>query len=262
MVRRRSIWRYRFSLIIKTISRSDCEFGLIRRPGARRSAAAYEGARLRGGPSIDALDQYGERGLGRHGPYRSKANEEFAMEKNGFVSRVHRQKAAGSLRHAGGQRAAPTTRNRKSAPVVEHVSRRPERLGWTCSSAPSGLRARRRRSDWRTSFTTSNDCSFCGYAPARITIAAAAVNAVVARLSFRADLEAGAGHRLRGRLHRIAGRQCSLIEVSTFDGDVLSQGMASNCRFERALQRACRPHQARRRRERGRRTYRIRSPSS
>jgi hypothetical protein len=36
------------------------------------------------------------------------------------------------------------------------------RIGWVCSSGPSGSRERRRRSDWRTSSTTSNACSSCG----------------------------------------------------------------------------------------------------
>src|SRR3977135_2111120 len=36
------------------------------------------------------------------------------------------------------------------------------RIGWVCSSGPSGSRERRRRSDWRTSSTISNACSSCG----------------------------------------------------------------------------------------------------
>jgi hypothetical protein len=123
----------------------DCDFGLIRRWSAT-DAAAYEGARLREG-LLDKTNTAS--GVWAYTAYRSKTSEEF-MEKNGFVSRVHRKKPKG--------RALPeTTRrannvNRKSAPGSS-MSSPPKRIGWICSSALSGLLGQRRRSDWRTSST-------------------------------------------------------------------------------------------------------------
>ena len=133
----------------------DCEFGLIRRWSAT-DAAAYEGARLREG-LLDTTTTASP--ISADTAYRSKANEEF-MEKNGFVSRVHRKKPKGRVMPEATRRA-----NNAKSKIRSRVMRMfspPRKIGWTCSSAPSGLRARRRRSDWRTSFTTSNDCSFCG----------------------------------------------------------------------------------------------------
>jgi transposase, IS5 family len=79
-----------------------------------RGRAAARGAARQG--------QHGERGLGRHA-YRSKANEEF-LEKNGFVSRIHRKKPPG--------RPMPETTRRANAlkskvhSRVEHVFAAPK----------------------------------------------------------------------------------------------------------------------------------------
>lgn len=56
---------------------------------------------------------------------------------------------------------APTTPNQKSV-RASSMSSPSRRIGWVCSSGPSGSRERRRRSDWRTSSTISNACSSCG----------------------------------------------------------------------------------------------------
>ena len=65
----------------------DREYGLIRRWDAT-DAAAYEGARLREG-LLDKTNTAST--VWADTAYRSKANEEF-LEKNGFVSRIHRKK--------------------------------------------------------------------------------------------------------------------------------------------------------------------------
>jgi hypothetical protein len=68
----------------------DREYGLIRRWDAT-DAAAYEGARLREG----LLDKNNTASaVWADTAYRSKANEDF-LEKNGFVSRIHRKKPPG-----------------------------------------------------------------------------------------------------------------------------------------------------------------------
>ena len=92
----------------------DREHGLIRRWEAT-DAAAYEGARLREG----LLDKTNTAcAVWADTAYRSKANEAF-LEKNGFVSRVHRKKPAG--------RPMPETTRRANAlkskvrSGVEHV---------------------------------------------------------------------------------------------------------------------------------------------
>jgi hypothetical protein len=124
----------------------DCEFGLIRKWSAR-DAAAYEGARLRDG-LLDKTNTAS--GVWADTTYRSKANEEF-MEKNGFVSRVHRKKPKGRAMPEATRRANNVKSKIRSR--VEHVFAA-QRIGWICSSAPSGLLERRQRSDWRTSSTT------------------------------------------------------------------------------------------------------------
>jgi len=127
----------------------DCEFGLIRRWSAT-DAAAYEGARLREG-LLDKTNTAS--GVWADTAYRSKANEEF-MEKNGFVSRVHRKKPKGRAMPEATRRANNV--KSKSAPGSS-MSSPPKRIEWICSSAPSGLLERRHRLDWRTSSTTSNE---------------------------------------------------------------------------------------------------------
>jgi IS5 family transposase len=65
----------------------DREYGLIRRWSAT-DAAAYEGARLREG-LLDNTNTASA--VWADTAYRSRANEEF-LERNGFVSRIHRKK--------------------------------------------------------------------------------------------------------------------------------------------------------------------------
>jgi len=92
----------------------DREYGLIRRWDAT-DAAAYEGARLREG-LLDKTNTASS--VWADTAYRSKANEEF-LEKNGFVSRIHRKKPPG--------RPMPQTTRRANAikskvrSGVEHV---------------------------------------------------------------------------------------------------------------------------------------------
>ncbi len=68
----------------------DRGFGFIRKWSAT-DAAAYEGARLRDG-LLDKTNAASS--VWADTAYRSAANEAF-MEKNGFVSRVHRKKPKG-----------------------------------------------------------------------------------------------------------------------------------------------------------------------
>ena len=92
----------------------DREYGLIRRWDAT-DAAAYEGARLREG-LLDKTNTASA--VWADTAYRSKANEEF-LQKNGFVSRIHRKKPPG--------RPMPETTRRANAikskvrSGVEHV---------------------------------------------------------------------------------------------------------------------------------------------
>ncbi|MCW5679666.1 MAG: transposase [Xanthobacteraceae bacterium] len=92
----------------------DCKHGLIRKWMAT-DAAAYEGARLREG----LLDKTNTaRTVWADTAYRSNANETF-MEKNGFVSRIHRKKPPGrpmpeATRHANNLKSKVRSR-------VEHV---------------------------------------------------------------------------------------------------------------------------------------------
>ena len=92
----------------------DRKYGLIRRWDAT-DAAAYEGARLREG-LLDKTNTASA--VWADAAYRSKANEEF-LQKNGFVSRIHRKKPPG--------RPMPETTRRANAikskvrSGVEHV---------------------------------------------------------------------------------------------------------------------------------------------
>ena len=92
----------------------DCKHGLIRKWLAT-DAAAYEGARLREG----LLDKTNTaRTVWADTAYRSNANEAF-MDKNGFVSRIHRKKRPGrpmpeTTRHANNLKSKVRSR-------VEHV---------------------------------------------------------------------------------------------------------------------------------------------
>ena len=92
----------------------DAEFRLIRRWSAT-DAAAYEGARLREG-LLDKTNTASA--VWADTAYRSRANEEF-MEKNGFVSRVHRKKPKGKPMPEATRRANNAKSKIRSR--VEHV---------------------------------------------------------------------------------------------------------------------------------------------
>ncbi len=87
--RRPSIWQFRSSAIRTTIS-LDRGFGFIRKWSAT-DAAAYEGRRLRDG-LLDKTNAASS--VWADTAYRSAANEDF-MERNGFVSHVHRKRPKG-----------------------------------------------------------------------------------------------------------------------------------------------------------------------
>lgn len=92
----------------------DRRFGLIRK-WAATDAAAYEGARLREG-LLDKTNTASS--VWADTAYRSKANEEF-MEKNGFVSRIHRKKPKGRPMSETTRRANSLKSKVRSR--VEHV---------------------------------------------------------------------------------------------------------------------------------------------
>jgi hypothetical protein len=93
--------------------------------------------------------------------YRSAANEAF-LNKNGFVSHIHRKKPK--------RRAIPETMRRANNPKskirarVEHVFAE-QRVGWGYSSELSGSPERRPRSEWPISSTTSNALSSYARSP-------------------------------------------------------------------------------------------------
>jgi IS5 family transposase len=92
----------------------DRRFGLIRRWDAT-DAATYDGAQIRKG-LLDKTNTAGS--VWADTAYRSKANEEF-LAKNGFVSQIHRKKAAGrampdKIRRANARKSEVRSR-------VEHV---------------------------------------------------------------------------------------------------------------------------------------------
>ena len=92
----------------------DNGFGFIRK-WAATDAAAYEGARLR----EELLDKTNtSRKVWADTAYRSKANEAF-MERNGFVSRVHRKKPKGKPMPEAVRRANNAKSKVRSR--VEHV---------------------------------------------------------------------------------------------------------------------------------------------
>jgi transposase, IS5 family len=100
----------------------DRGFGFIRKWSAT-DAAAYEGRRLRDG-LLDKTNTASS--VWADTAYRSAANEEF-MERNGFVSHVHRKrpKAARCRKRSG----APTT-PKKIRSHVEHVfAEQKDRMG-------------------------------------------------------------------------------------------------------------------------------------
>jgi IS5 family transposase len=135
---RQSIWQSHY-LAIRTMSPIDRRFGFIRR-WAATDAANYEGRRLRQG----LLDKSNTAsGVWADTTYRSAANETF-LNKNGFVSHIHRKKPKG--------RAMPETMRRannaksKIRVRVEHVFAK-QGIGWGYSSDPSGSPEQRSRSE-------------------------------------------------------------------------------------------------------------------
>ncbi len=102
----------------------DRGFGFIRKCFASELTAAYEGARLREG-LLDKTNTASS--VWADTAYRSAANEAF-MEKNGFVSRVHRKKPKGkpmpdTVRRANAERSKVRSR-------VEHVfAEQKDRMG-------------------------------------------------------------------------------------------------------------------------------------
>ena len=97
----------------------DSRFGFIRR-WAATDAAAYEGRRLRQG----LLDKSNTAsGVWADTAYRSAANETF-LNKNGFVSHIHRKKPKGRAMSDTMRRANNATKIRAR---VEHVFA--ERMG-------------------------------------------------------------------------------------------------------------------------------------
>jgi IS5 family transposase len=92
----------------------DREYGRIRRWEAT-DAAAYEGARLREG-LLDKTNTASA--VWADTAYRSKANEEF-LEKNGFVSHIHRKKPPGKPMPETMRRANALKSKVRSG--VEHV---------------------------------------------------------------------------------------------------------------------------------------------
>ena len=128
----------------------DRGFGFIRQ-WAATDAAAYEGARLREG-LLDKTNTAS--GVWADTAYRSAVNEAF-LARNGFVSHIHRKKPKGrampeAIRQANNAKSKIRSR-------VEHVSLS-RRIGWACSSEPSGSPGQRPRSEWSISSTTSNAC--------------------------------------------------------------------------------------------------------
>jgi transposase, IS5 family len=101
----------------------DRGFGFIRKWSAT-DAAAYEGARLREG-LLDKTNTASS--VWADTAYRSAANEEF-MEKNGFVSRVHRKKPKGKPMPDATRRA--NAEKSKVRSRVEHVfAEQKDRMG-------------------------------------------------------------------------------------------------------------------------------------
>lgn len=92
----------------------DRRFGLIRRWDAT-DAAAYDGAQIRKG-LLDKTNTAGS--VWADTAYRSKANEEF-LAQNGFVSQIHRKKAAGRAMPDKSRRA--NARKSEVRSRVEHV---------------------------------------------------------------------------------------------------------------------------------------------
>src|SRR5262249_52152105 len=135
----------------------DRRFGFIRR-WAATDAAAYEGRRLRQG----LLDKSNTAsGVWADTAYRSAANETF-LNKNGFVSHVHRKKPKGRAMHETMRRAHNA--KTKSARVSSMCSPS-KRIGWGYSSELSGSPERRPRSEWPIWSTTSNALSSCATSP-------------------------------------------------------------------------------------------------
>ena len=144
--RRRRFRRGRRTLWVDQESRRRLPGFVSRR--AATDAAAYEGRCLRQG-LLDKTNTAG--GVWADIAYRSAANETF-LNKNGFVSHIHRKKPKGRATPETMRRAKKP--NRKSARVSSMCSRS-KRIGWGYSSELSGSPEQRPRSEWPISSTTS-----------------------------------------------------------------------------------------------------------
>ena len=116
---------------------------------AATDASAYEGRRLRQG--LARQDQCSERGVGRY-RLRPAANETF-LNKNGFVSLVHRKKPRGHET----MRRANNAKSKKFARMLSICS--PSKRIGGYSSELSGSHEQRPGSEWPTSSTKSNALS-------------------------------------------------------------------------------------------------------
>jgi hypothetical protein len=122
--------------------------------GGHRCGYLYEGRCLRQG----LLDKSTTAsGVSADTAYRSAANETF-LNKNAFVSHIHRKKPKGRAMHETTRRANNAKSKIRSR--VEHVfAEQKDRRGLFIRTI--GIAEQRSRSEWPISSTTSNVLSFC-----------------------------------------------------------------------------------------------------
>ena len=101
-------------------------------------------------------------GCGPIPPTDRRANETF-LNRNGFVSHIHRNKPKGRAMHET-MRRAYNARIRKSA-RVSSMYLPSKRIGWGHSSELSGSPEQRLKSQWPISSTTSNALPSCARSP-------------------------------------------------------------------------------------------------
>jgi hypothetical protein len=131
--------------------------GFIRRCAAT-DAAPYEGRRLRQG-LLDKTNTAS--GVWADTAYRSTANETF-LNKNGFVSHIHREKPKNRAMHETMRRANNAKSKIRSR--VEHVfAEQKARMGLLIRTI--GSPEQRLRLEWPISSTTSNALSSCARSP-------------------------------------------------------------------------------------------------
>jgi transposase len=151
--RRPSIWRFRSSAI-RTTSRSIAVSASFAN-GARRTPQPMRAAVC----AMDFSTRPTRRAASGRTPLtdRPPTRSSWKGTASSAMSIVRGRRGARCRKRSG----VPTTPNRKSV-RASSMSSPSRRIGWVCSSGPSVSRARRRRSDWRTSSTISNACSSCG----------------------------------------------------------------------------------------------------